>query len=70
MAVAILIGLWIYAELSFNKYHQNYDRIAKVMRSETLAGEVNVNDNHVTRLGALLKLDYTNHFNNVAMVWA
>ncbi|AQG79417.1 ABC transporter permease [Spirosoma montaniterrae] len=30
MAVAILIGLWIYDELSFNKYHQNYDRIAQV----------------------------------------
>ncbi len=24
MAVAMLIGLWIYDELSFNKYHQNY----------------------------------------------
>jgi len=23
MAVAILIGLWIYDELSFNKYHKN-----------------------------------------------
>ena len=31
MAVAMLIGLWIYDELSFNKYHQNYDRVAKIM---------------------------------------
>jgi ABC-type antimicrobial peptide transport system permease subunit len=31
MAVAILIGLWIYDELSFNKYHDNYHRIAQVM---------------------------------------
>jgi len=31
IAVALLIGLWIYDELSFNKYHQNYDRIAQVM---------------------------------------
>jgi putative ABC transport system permease protein len=31
MAVALLIGLWIYDELSFNKYHQNYDHIAQVM---------------------------------------
>ena len=29
MAVAILIGLWIYDELSFNKYHQNYDKIGQ-----------------------------------------
>jgi len=31
IAVAILIGLWIYDELSFNKYHVNYDRIAQIM---------------------------------------
>jgi len=30
MAVAILIGLWIYDELSFNKYHKNYDSIGLV----------------------------------------
>lgn len=30
MSVAILIGLWIYDELSFNSYHNNYDRIAQV----------------------------------------
>ena len=27
LAVTMLIGLWIHDELSFNKYHQNYDRI-------------------------------------------
>src|SRR5678816_536050 len=31
IAVALLIGLWIYDELSFNKYHQNYERIAQIM---------------------------------------
>lgn len=30
MAVAILIGLWIYDELSFNKYFSNYDAISQV----------------------------------------
>ncbi|RYU97477.1 permease prefix domain 2-containing transporter [Emticicia agri] len=30
MAVAMLIGLWIYDEFSFNKNHQNYDKIAQV----------------------------------------
>lgn len=38
MAVAILIGLWIYDELSFNKYHENYDRIVQVMERETVNG--------------------------------
>ncbi|HVU53515.1 MAG TPA: ABC transporter permease [Puia sp.] len=30
MAVALLIGLWIHDELSFNKYHSNYDAITQV----------------------------------------
>ncbi|GAB3557475.1 ABC transporter permease [Spirosoma fluminis] len=30
MAVAMLIGLWIYDELSFNKQFKNYDRLAKL----------------------------------------
>lgn len=30
MAVAVLIGLWIYDELSFDKYHSNYNRIGQV----------------------------------------
>jgi putative ABC transport system permease protein len=40
MAVAMLIGLWIWDELSFNKYHQNYDHIAQVMQSKTFNGTV------------------------------
>ncbi len=39
MAVAILIGLWVYDELSFNKYHQNYDRLAWVMQNQTFGEE-------------------------------
>ncbi len=35
MAVVMLIGLWIYNELSFNKYHQNYDKIVQVMQHQT-----------------------------------
>jgi len=35
MAVAMLIGLWIWDELSFDKYHQNYDRIVQVMQHQT-----------------------------------
>ncbi|WP_111307285.1 ABC transporter permease [Confluentibacter sediminis] len=38
MAVALIIGLWIYSELSFNKNHDNYDRIAQVMHHQTLNG--------------------------------
>lgn len=30
MAVAMLTGLWLHDELSFNKYHEHYDRVARV----------------------------------------
>jgi len=40
VAVALLIGLWIWDELSFNKYHQDYDRIAQVMQHQNFNGEI------------------------------
>ncbi len=39
MAVALLIGLWIYDELSYNKYHKNYNSIAQVMQHATFNGQ-------------------------------
>ena len=40
MAVAMLIGLWVHDELSFNKYHENYDRIAQVMQHANFNGKI------------------------------
>jgi putative ABC transport system permease protein len=31
LCVTMLIGLWIYDELSFNTYHKNYDRVGQIM---------------------------------------
>ncbi|MCW5911675.1 MAG: ABC transporter permease [Cyclobacteriaceae bacterium] len=39
MAVAMVIGLWVFDELSFNKYHQNYSRIAQVMKGGWVDGK-------------------------------
>ncbi len=40
MAVAMLIGLWVHDELTFNKHHKNYDRIAQVMQHANFNGNV------------------------------
>ena len=40
MAVALLIGLWIGDELSYNKNFPHYNRIAQVMQHQTLNGVV------------------------------
>lgn len=39
MAVALLIGLWIWDELTFNKYHKNYDHLAQVWQHNEYNGE-------------------------------
>jgi putative ABC transport system permease protein len=40
MAVAMLIGLWIYDEVAFNRQSGHYDRIARVVQNVTNNGEV------------------------------
>ena len=40
MAVAMMIGLWIYDELSYDKYHKNYDSIVRVMQNQNFNGEI------------------------------
>lgn len=38
IAVAMIIGLWIFDELSYESYHKNRDKIARVMQNETFNG--------------------------------
>jgi putative ABC transport system permease protein len=39
MAVAILVGLWVFDELSFDRYFKNYDRIAQVTKAGHFEGK-------------------------------
>ena len=48
MAVAVLIGLWIFDELTFNTYYANYHRIARVMQQYTVNGEIETTYNRTT----------------------
>jgi ABC-type antimicrobial peptide transport system permease subunit len=68
MAVAILIGLWIFDELSFNRYHKNYDRIVKVMDHQGRYGQNNTNDVLPIPLGTTLQSNYRSDFKYVTMV--
>ncbi len=70
MTVAMLIGLWIHDELTYNKYHDNYDSIVKLYRKQLWKGEAYANNNHVTATGTLLANDYGEHFEYLAMVRA
>jgi len=41
MTVTILIGLWIWDEVTFDKSNPHHDRIAQVMGNATMNGSVN-----------------------------
>jgi putative ABC transport system permease protein len=67
MAVAMFISLWIYDELQFNKYHKNYDRIARVMRNLSVNGETISTPILPNALGDELRTKYGNRFKHVVM---
>jgi len=66
MAVAILIGLWIWDELSFNKYHRNYSRIAQIMtRGRDVKDGPYVNNSLQYPLATELQNNYKDNFKHV-----
>lgn len=67
MAVAMLIGLWIYGELSFNKYHQHYDSIAQVMRHQDQQDTRITSGYHPLPLAGALRSSYGNYFRHVVV---
>ena len=65
MAVAILIGLWIWDELSFDKKFQHNDRIARVIQNVTNNGSVQTWMDVPYPLGEELRKNYGNDFRQV-----
>ena len=59
MAVAMLIGLWIWDEISYDKYFQNYDRLVRVMQHQTFNGERGTQNAIPLPLGPKLRENYT-----------
>src|SRR6478672_91661 len=67
MAVAILIGLWMYDELSFDKSFKNYNRIAQVIQNVTNNGEVQTWREVPYPLAEELRKNYSSDFKHIAM---
>jgi ABC-type antimicrobial peptide transport system permease subunit len=67
MAVALLIGLWVHDELSYNKYFRNYDRIGQVMQQGTGDGKVFTSEFMPVPLGQALRTAYASDFEHVVM---
>ncbi len=67
MAVAMLIGLWVWDELSYDKYHANYDRIARVMQHHTFNGTTTTTPATPLPLRAALQNEYASDFSHIAL---
>lgn len=67
MAVVLVIALWIGDELSFDKYHQPYNRIAQVMQHQNSSGNIHTDKAIPYPLRAKLQNSYGNDFNHLVL---
>ena len=67
MAVAILIALWIWDELSFDHYHANHQQLAQVMTTQTFNGETGTGPSVAMPLATELRAKYGSDFKAVSM---
>jgi putative ABC transport system permease protein len=65
MAAAMLIGLWVYDELTFDHYHANIDRIAQVWQSNIYNGERTYQVSNPALMAEELRSLYGSDFKNV-----
>ncbi len=67
MAVAMLIGLWVWDELSYNKSFRNYGQLAQVMQHQTFNGETGSQTSLPYLIGEELRKNYGSDFKSVSM---
>ncbi len=67
MAVTILIGLWIWDEVSFDQYHANYRHIAQVMERETVNGNMHTSTAIALPMEAAMNKAYGADFKHIVM---
>jgi putative ABC transport system permease protein len=66
MAVALLIGLWIWDELSFDHYYPNHSRITEVMTTQTFNGQTGTGAATSIPLAPALRTHYASDLPEVA----
>lgn len=65
MAVAMLIGLWVFDELSYDKYHDNYNRIAQVMQTASFNNKLQTQTANPAVMGPAIRNRYGSNFKHV-----
>ncbi|MDQ6477905.1 ABC transporter permease [Dyadobacter sp. LHD-138] len=67
IAVAMLIGLWVWDEISFNKSHKTYDRLAQVMINQTFNGTIGTSNALSFPSATEIATKYQNDFKQTAL---
>lgn len=71
IAVALLIGLWVWDELTFNNYHENHARLAQVMTTQTFNGHTGTGPAVSLPISSALRTSYSNYFRYICRAsWA
>jgi putative ABC transport system permease protein len=67
MAVAMLIGLWIWDETTFDTYHENYASIVQLKATQNFDGQIFTSDAMAIPVAAELRNKYANDFKYVTL---
>jgi putative ABC transport system permease protein len=67
MAVAMLIAFWMFDELTYNHYHENHNKIAQVMITQTFNNQTGTGQAMAIPLGAELRNKYASDFKYVTL---
>jgi putative ABC transport system permease protein len=65
MGVAILIALWVYDEVSFDQYHDNFARIAQVMQHQSYNDEIGTQEANPAQMAEEIRNVYGSEFTYV-----
>jgi putative ABC transport system permease protein len=67
MAVAILIGLWVWDEISFDHHFQHHKQLAQVMLNQSGEGEISTGQTIAMPLGNALRTQYAGDFKRLSL---
>ena len=67
IAVALLIGLWIWDEVSYNKNFDNYNHIVRVKENSTHGGQTDTWNSMPIPLAGALRTQYASDFKTVSL---
>ena len=67
MALAILIGLWLYSEFSYNSYYKHGDRIGQFMQTQTFNAQTATSNSIPIPLKAELEDKYNRYFKQLGL---